>query len=152
MEWGEPVKGFEDQGSDWFKRKRETTELIYNFLDIVKARIYGNYLYSRKERIDINQQNCIFEVMLVLIEIKDVGINWEWRCNEKCLDKSFHSEEQWERTHLTNLKEVTGKHPQDLAIPQMAEHGERPKWKTTMNYISDKQDDVTVMNQKNVDS
>lgn len=51
--------------------------MIHNFLDIVTARIYGNYLYSRRERIDIKGQNHISEVMLVLIEIEEVGINWE---------------------------------------------------------------------------
>jgi len=42
---------------------------------MVKARFYGNYLYSRRERIDIKGQNCISEVMLVLTDIKDFGIN-----------------------------------------------------------------------------
>lgn len=72
--------------------------------------------------------------MLALIEIKDVGINWEWRSNKKCPDESFHSVEQWERTHPTYLKDVPGKHPQDLAIPWMAKHRERPKWKITLLY------------------
>lgn len=145
MDWGEPVKGFEDQGSDWI-RKWETTELIYNFPDIVKARTYGYYLYNRKERLDIKGQHCISEMILVLVEIKDGEINWEWTCKKKCLNKSFHSVE---KEHiLYTLKDVSGKHPQDLTICQMAKHGERPKWTTILNCISGKKDLVTVMMKK----
>lgn len=61
-------------------------------------------------------------MLLVLIEIKNVEINWEWRHNKKCLNESLHSVEKEHILHT--LKDVSGKHPQDLAIHQMAEYGE----------------------------
>lgn len=66
------------------------------------------------------------------------------------LVKGFHSKEQWERIWLTSILDVPGKHPQDLVTPQTGEHGERAKWKTILNYIKDKLDDVTVKKKINI--